>query len=259
MSSPPSAHARVHERADFFELRLGVDGADVGVLVERIADAQRGGCDRAISCSTVAIHALLHEQARAGAADVALVEKDAVHDDALDGLIERGVLEDEVRGFAAEFEGEFLESGGIFAAGNHSRRGAAATLLRRGRAATLCDGGVAATLCGEGAAATLCDEGVAATLPAATLAAIILPTSVLPVKASLSTPGCSTSARARFACAGDDVHDAVGQAGFLENAAQGACAVMLVVSAGLRMTGVAAREGGRDFPRGHEQRENSTG
>ncbi len=46
---------------------------------------------------------LLHEQARAGAADVALVEEDAV-DDALDRLVDRRVVEDDVRGLAAELE-----------------------------------------------------------------------------------------------------------------------------------------------------------
>ena len=46
---------------------------------------------------------LLHEQPRAGAADVALVEVDPV-DDPLDRLVERAVVEDDVRGLAAELE-----------------------------------------------------------------------------------------------------------------------------------------------------------
>jgi uncharacterized protein YidB (DUF937 family) len=50
---------------------------------------------------------LLHEEARAGAADVALVEVDAL-DDAFDGLVDAGVLEDDVGGLAAEFEREAL-------------------------------------------------------------------------------------------------------------------------------------------------------
>ena len=49
--------------------------------------------------------ALLHEQPRAGAADVALVEEDPL-DDALDGLVDRGVLEDDVGRLAAELERE---------------------------------------------------------------------------------------------------------------------------------------------------------
>ena len=56
-------------------------------------------------------HALLDEQARAGAADVALVEVDAV-DDALDGLIERRVGEDDVGGLAAELERQALRRAG---------------------------------------------------------------------------------------------------------------------------------------------------
>ena len=43
------------------------------------------------------------KQPRAGAADVALVEEDPV-DDPLDGLVDRGVLEDDVRRLAAELE-----------------------------------------------------------------------------------------------------------------------------------------------------------
>ncbi len=50
---------------------------------------------------------LLHEQPRAGAADVPLVEEDAV-DDALDRLVERRVVEDDVGGLAAELEAEAL-------------------------------------------------------------------------------------------------------------------------------------------------------
>ena len=42
-----------------------------------------------------------------GAADLALVEVDPV-DDALDGLVERRVVEDDVGGLAAELEGERL-------------------------------------------------------------------------------------------------------------------------------------------------------
>ena len=46
---------------------------------------------------------LLHEQPRARAAHLGLVEVDAV-DDALDRLVERGVVEDDVRRLAAELE-----------------------------------------------------------------------------------------------------------------------------------------------------------
>ena len=54
---------------------------------------------------------LLHQQAGAGAADVALVEEDAV-DDALDGLVDGRVVEDDVGGLAAELEGDPLVGAG---------------------------------------------------------------------------------------------------------------------------------------------------
>ena len=82
------------------------DGADVDGLVEGVADPE-------------AVHpvfqfvveaggdAFLDEEAGAGAADLALVEPDGV-DEAFDGAVEVGVVEDDVGGFAAEFEGEGL-------------------------------------------------------------------------------------------------------------------------------------------------------
>ena len=54
---------------------------------------------------------LLHEEPRAGAADVALVEVDAV-DDPLDRLVERAVVEDDVRRLAAELERQLLAGAG---------------------------------------------------------------------------------------------------------------------------------------------------
>ena len=51
------------------------------------------------------------KQTRSGAADVALVEEDAV-DDAFDGLVDGGVVEDDVGGLAAEFEGELFAGAG---------------------------------------------------------------------------------------------------------------------------------------------------
>ena len=82
--------------------------------------------------------ALLNQQTGAGAADVTLVEEDAV-DDALDRLIEWRIVEHDVRGFAAELQAEMLP-------GPRQCRW------------------------------------------------ISLPTSVEPVNAILSTPGCATSA-----------------------------------------------------------------
>ena len=54
---------------------------------------------------------LLHQQPGARAADVALVEEDAV-DDALDRLVDRRVVEDDVRGLAAELQRELLAGAG---------------------------------------------------------------------------------------------------------------------------------------------------
>ncbi len=102
--------ADVGQLADLGQLLSGVDRTDVGVLVERIADPQ-GGHPALEPCQHVVRDALLHEQARAGAADVTLVEEDAV-DDALDSLVERGVVEDDVRGLAAELEGDPLVGAG---------------------------------------------------------------------------------------------------------------------------------------------------
>ena len=85
---------------------MRIDRADVGVFVERIADAQRRDAVAQLA-EHLRENALLHEQPRAGAADVALIEEDAA-DDALDRLIDRRVLEDEVRGLSAELERELL-------------------------------------------------------------------------------------------------------------------------------------------------------
>src|SRR4051812_5895730 len=91
--------AGLHELLDARQLLPGIDRADIGVLVERVADPQRGHAplellDRGL------VDRLLHEQPRARAAHVSLVEVDAV-DDPLDGLVERGVVEQDVRGLTA--------------------------------------------------------------------------------------------------------------------------------------------------------------
>ena len=79
-----------------------VDGAHVGVLVERLADPQQ--LDPAPQpLQQLVGDPLLHQQPRAGAADVALVEEDAV-DDALDRLVEGGVVEHHVGALAAELQ-----------------------------------------------------------------------------------------------------------------------------------------------------------
>ena len=104
--SAPSASPTAGQLADAGELLGGVDGADVGVLVERVAEAQRRHAPLE-PFEHLVVDALLHQQPRAGAAHVALVEEDAV-DDALDRLVERGVGEHDVGGLAAELEGDLL-------------------------------------------------------------------------------------------------------------------------------------------------------
>ncbi len=102
--------AHVVQRLDALQLLGAVDRAEVGVLVERIAHAQRRQ-PRAQLVEHDLGDRFLHEQARPRAAHVALVEEDPV-DDAFDGLVERGVLEDDVRGLAAQFERHLLAGAG---------------------------------------------------------------------------------------------------------------------------------------------------
>src|SRR4051794_25391858 len=98
------------ELADLLELRGGVDGPDVGVLVQWIADPQRREAALELRHERL-VDRLLDEETRAGAADVSLVEVDAV-DDSLDRLVERRVVEDDVRSLAAELERELLPGAG---------------------------------------------------------------------------------------------------------------------------------------------------
>ena len=177
---------------------LRVDGADVGVLVHRVADPE--GREAALELGDDLVgDVLLDEQARAGAAHLALVEEDAV-DDPLDGLVEGGVVEDDVGGLAAELEGRLLA---------RCRRWS-------GRSA--------------------------------------LPTSVEPVKAILSTSGCSTRACPVAAVAGDDVDDAGRQLGLLAHLGEEQRRERRRLG-GLEHDGVAGGERRRDLPRQHEQRE----
>src|SRR5438874_2283364 len=105
--------AHSDELLDLVELLLRVDRADVGVLVERIADSQRREPALQLLDDGL-VDRLLHEETRARAAHVPLVEVDAV-DDSLDGLIERRVVEDDVRGLASELERQLLAGAGKLA------------------------------------------------------------------------------------------------------------------------------------------------
>ena len=102
----PSASPMSDSVADPGQLLGRVDGADVGVLVQRVAEAQRAE-PTLEGVEDLLRHGLLDEQPGPGAADVSLVEEDAA-DDALDGLVDGGVVEDDVGRLAAELEGELL-------------------------------------------------------------------------------------------------------------------------------------------------------
>ncbi len=91
---------------DLLQLHFRIDRADVGVFIQRIADDQRLHAILQFADHRL-INAFLHQQPRTGAADVALVEKDSV-DDSFDGLIDRGVLENNVGRLAAEFQREMF-------------------------------------------------------------------------------------------------------------------------------------------------------
>ena len=102
--------AALDELGDLLQLALRVDRPDVGVLVQRVADADRRQAVLELVDERLGDR-LLDEQPRPGAADLALVEVDAV-DDALDGLVERRIVEHDVGGLAAELEGQGLVGAG---------------------------------------------------------------------------------------------------------------------------------------------------
>ena len=95
---------------DAVVLKLADLGALEGSLVERIADdilagALLEGLDKLV------VDALLHIDARSGAAALAVVEVDA-EVDPVDGLLDIGVVEHDIRRLAAQLEGNLLEVGG---------------------------------------------------------------------------------------------------------------------------------------------------
>ncbi len=90
---------------------LGVDhGAHVDALVERVAEAEAVHPVLQLGVEAVG-DAFLHDEARAGAADLALVEPDRV-DQAFDRAIEIGIVEDDVGRLAAKFERQRLAGAG---------------------------------------------------------------------------------------------------------------------------------------------------
>ena len=182
---------------DAVELGFAVDRADVGVFVHWVADAEAGHAEFEFLFDFVK-NRFLHEQARARAADFALVEVDAL-DNAFDGLVDACVVEDDVRGLAAKFECEFLF-------------------------------GV-----GEGFGDFLANVGAAG-------------------EGDFVDAGVIDDCRACLAVACHDVDDAFGETDFMEDFGEAEGGERCRFG-GFENDGVAAGEGGCEFPCAHEQRE----
>ena len=88
----------------------------------------------------------------------------------------------------------------------------------------------------------------------ATARMIALPTSVEPVNATLSTPGCSTEQASGVARAGEDVHDAGREVCLAADVGEGQGGERRRLG-GLEHDGVAARQRRSDLPGEHQQRE----
>jgi len=94
--------ALLDQFADAVKLHLGHDGADVNRFVEWRTDAQ--GAHTILNLRGQSFgDALLHQQARARATHLALIEPDSVNQ-AFHGAIEVGVFKDDERRLAAEFK-----------------------------------------------------------------------------------------------------------------------------------------------------------
>src|SRR6185312_13646487 len=85
--------ALIDQGPNAFELNRRDDRSNVDGLVERRANTKRlhAGTDLAVKRLG---DALLHQQARAGAADLSLVEPDAI-DQTFDGGVQIGIIEDD--------------------------------------------------------------------------------------------------------------------------------------------------------------------
>lgn len=95
---------------DAVELQLADLGALEGVLVEGVADSVGGGA-LLEGLEELVVNALLDVDARAGAAGLAVVEVDA-EVGPRDGLLNVGVVEDNVGGLATKLQGNLLQVGG---------------------------------------------------------------------------------------------------------------------------------------------------
>ena len=100
-----------HHALDAVQLHARDNGADIDRLVERRTDAQAAHAVANLRDQRLG-DAFLHQQARARAADLPLVEPDSV-DQTLDCAVEIRIFEDDERRLAAEFEREpFVACGG---------------------------------------------------------------------------------------------------------------------------------------------------
>jgi len=104
-------HALLHEAADPLELHRRDDRAHVDGFIERRADAQFLHPRPQLLRQAVG-DTFLHEQPRAGAAHLALVEPDRVHH-AFDDAVEIGIVEDDERTLAAQLERELLPAAAV--------------------------------------------------------------------------------------------------------------------------------------------------
>ena len=99
-------NAGLHQRRNAVVLHLIDDRANIDSLIQRRANAQRLHARADLFVEALG-DALLHQQPRARAAHLPLVEPDAV-DKAFHSGIKIGVVEDNERALAAEFERQFL-------------------------------------------------------------------------------------------------------------------------------------------------------
>src|SRR5258707_12511739 len=98
--------ALIDQLLDALELNTRDDGADVDGFVERRTDSQ--SVHAVLNFTDQFIRdALLHQQARPSAANLSLVEPDAV-DQAFHGAIQVGIFKNNERGLTPKFEGELL-------------------------------------------------------------------------------------------------------------------------------------------------------
>src|SRR5260370_5415861 len=98
----------IDQLLDALELNTRDDGADVDGFVERRTDSQ--SVHAVLNFTDQFIRdALLHQQARTSAANLSLVEPDAV-DQAFHGAVQVGIFKNNERGLAAKFERELLVS-----------------------------------------------------------------------------------------------------------------------------------------------------